>query len=128
FDKIAAFQYRNRTAVGTGDLTREAIVGTVGATFFEFFNAPPALGRYFSRAEDQVPTGTPVVVISYAFWHLQYGGRTDIIGTPLKIDKTSYAIIGVAPEDFTGMDDGGVPVAFIPITAYASAVRGPGWE
>jgi len=128
FDKIAAFQYRNRTAVGTGDQTREATVGTVSASFFEFFNARPALGRYFSRSEDQVPSGTPVVVISYPFWRLQYGGRTDIIGTPLKIEQATYTIIGVAAEGFTGMDDGGVPVAFIPITAYASAVRGPGWE
>jgi predicted permease len=114
--------------VGTGDQTREATVGTVSASFFEFFNARPALGRYFSRSEDRVPAGAPVTVISYPFWQLQYDGRTDIIGTTLKIDKTSYTIIGVAAEDFTGMDDGGVPVAFIPITAYASAVRGPGWE
>jgi predicted permease len=128
FDKIAAFQYRNRTPVGTGEQTREATVATVSAAFFEFFNARPALGRYFSRAEDQVPAGTPVAVLSYPFWQLQYGGRTDVIGTPLKIDQATYTIIGVAAEDFTGMNDGGVPVAFIPITAYATAVRGPGYE
>jgi predicted permease len=128
FDKIAAFQYRPRTPVGVGEQTKEATVATVSATFFEFFNAPPALGRYFSRAEDQVPAGTPVAVLSYPFWQLQYAGRADIVGTPLKVDQATYTIIGVAPEDFTGMNDGGVPVAFIPITAYAMAYRGPGWE
>jgi predicted permease len=128
FSNVAAFQYRPRMAVGTGESTREATVGTVSASFFEFFDARPALGRFFSRAEDRVPAGTPVVVLSYPFWQLELGGRTDVLGMPLKIDQATYTIIGVAPESFTGVSDGAAPVAFIPITAYATAVRGPGYE
>src|SRR5439155_8244105 len=45
----------------------------------------------------------------------------------LKVDKATYTIIGVAPEGFAGVIDGAVPVAFIPITAHASSVRGPAY-
>ncbi len=127
FSAVAAFQNRPRMAIGTGEGTREATVATVSATFFDFFDAPPALGRYFSRAEDAVPAGTPVVVLSYPFWQLQFGGRADVLGTKLKMDEGTYTVIGVAPEDFAGVTDGSVPVAFIPITAYATAYRGPSY-
>ena len=33
-------------------------------SFFGFFDAPPAIGRYFTAAEDSTPTGTPVAVLS----------------------------------------------------------------
>jgi predicted permease len=125
FSKIAAFQNRPRTAVGAGEQTIEATVATVNATFFEFFNARPALGRFFSRAEDQIPAGTPVVVLSYPFWQLQYGGRSDVLGTQIKVDKSTYTVIGVAPEGFAGVSEGAEPVAYVLITAYAMALRGP---
>ena len=40
-------------------------VGVVSASFFGFFDAPPALGRYFNAAEDQPPNGTAVAVLGY---------------------------------------------------------------
>src|SRR6266571_278146 len=46
FDEFAAFQSR-RLPIGTGEAARERIVGVVSSTFFRFFDAPSALGRYF---------------------------------------------------------------------------------
>ena len=42
------------------EATREMLVGVVSASFFGFFDAPPALGRYFSAQEDLPPSGSPV--------------------------------------------------------------------
>src|SRR5690606_37932713 len=52
-------------AVGVGTDAREMHVGVVSASFFGFFDAPPALGRYFSAREDAPPDGTPVAVLGY---------------------------------------------------------------
>ena len=93
------------------------------AAYFELFEARPALGRFFSAAEDSVPMGTPVVVLGHAFWRTRYGGRTDILGEEIRIGRTTCTIVGVAPEGFVGMSDEGVPVAFMPITAYAWGMR-----
>ena len=108
-------------AVGVGDQAREMVVGAVGAAFFGFFDAPPAIGRYFTAAEDTPPEGGSVVVLSHSFWQTQYGGRADAVGSTLRIGPVLYTVIGVAPEGFVGLWPDRPPAAFIPITRYGSA-------
>src|SRR5437762_1187766 len=109
-------------AIGVGTEAREMRVAMVSASFFGFFDAPPALGRYFTTAEDYPPNGTPVAVLAYAFWQTRYGGRPEALGSTLQIGPTVYTIIGVAPKGFVGLWQVQRPVAFIPITAYGSAM------
>ena len=125
FAQIAGFGYRG-LAVGTGDDAREMMVGTVSASFFDFFDAPPVLGRYFSAREDTLPAGAPVVVLSHAFWQTRYGGRADALGSSLQIGRVHFAVIGVAPPRFVGVSEEEPPVAFIPITTFAGLVAGIG--
>ena len=121
FARTAEFTAR-KLAIGVGDAAREMQVGVVSASFFGFFDAPPALGRYFSAREDKPPSGTPVVVLSYGLWQTRYAGRTDVLGTTLQIGPTVYTVIGVAPAGFVGLWPSQPPVAFIPITSYAAGV------
>ena len=106
-------------AVGIGEAAREMPVGIVSATFWRFFDAAPVLGRYFTAREDSIPAGSPVVVLSYAFWQAQYGGSRDVIGQTLQVGPVPCTIIGVTPPGFVGIADEGVPVAFIPATLFA---------
>ena len=117
FDRAEAVSSR-MLAVGTADEAREMNVGTVSAGFFQLFDAPPALGRYFTTEEDTPPSGTPVVVLSHAYWQLHYGGR-NVLGTSLRVGDAVYTIIGVAPEGFVGIDDVNPSAMFIPITSFA---------
>lgn len=124
---IAAFQTRLEP-VGDGVDARERPVTVASASYFDFFEAPPALGRYFTAQEDEVPQGAPVVVLGYAFWKSQFGGRADVLGQKIHIGrKLLCTIIGVAPDGFNGMTDQGVPAMYIPITAYAMDLRGPSY-
>jgi predicted permease len=120
-----------KLAVGVGDAAREMQIGAVSASFFGFFDAPPALGRYFSTQEDTPPDGAPVAVLSYAMWKTRYGGRSDALGSTLQIGPTTYTIIGVAPQGFVGLSPEQPPVAYIPITSYAAGtgveLRGENW-
>src|SRR5207247_3186979 len=109
-------------AIGVGTEAREMRVAMVSATFFGFFDAPPALGRYFTAAEDFPPNGTPVAVLAYAFWQTRYGGRPEALGSTLQIGPTVYTIIGVAPKGFVELWQVQRPVAFILITAAGSAM------
>src|SRR5439155_1443244 len=65
FARTAAFTEED-IAIGVGTDAREMRVGIVSASFFGFFDAPPALGRYFTAAEDTPPNGTPVAVLALA--------------------------------------------------------------
>ncbi|HEU4586014.1 MAG TPA: ABC transporter permease [Gemmatimonadaceae bacterium] len=118
-------------AIGVGADAREMQVGAVSASFFGFFDAPPALGRYFSAQEDAPPDGTPVVVLSYAMWQTRYGGRSDALGSTLQIGPTVYTVIGVAPRGFVGLWPEQPPVAYIPVSSYAAGVgirlKGESW-
>ncbi|MEP6496087.1 MAG: ABC transporter permease [bacterium] len=118
FSATAGYAER-KMAIGVGEASRDMQVGAVSASFFQFFDAPPVLGRYFTTVEDATPTGTPVTVLSYAFWERNFGRRADALGTKVQIGPTIYTVIGVAPEGFAGLWPDQPPAAFIPITAYA---------
>ena len=124
FDALAAFQTRI-LAIGEGTETHEVKVTVASASYFSFFDVRPALGRFYGPAEDSVPAGAPVVVLGYDYWQSHFGGRPDIINQKLRIDRSTFTVIGVAPKGFVGAGDQGVPAAFLPITAYASSIRGP---
>jgi len=120
-EALALFAER-RFAIGAGEDARELPVGVVSASFWGFFDAPPAAGRYFTTREDTIPEGAPVVVLSYAYWQAQYGGSPDVIGRSIQIGPMPLTIIGVTPPGFVGLADEGTPVAFIPSTLYAYGV------
>jgi putative ABC transport system permease protein len=118
FDRTAAVAYRS-LAIGAGEDAHEMTVAATSATFFGFFDARPALGRFFGTDEDHTPTGAQVAVISYGFWQTRYGGRPDVLGTKLYVGNAIYTVIGVAPDGFAGVTEGPTPAAFIPITTFA---------
>src|SRR5256886_17166239 len=84
FARTAAFTEHD-LAVGVGAEAREMRVGIVSASFFGFFDAPPALGRSFTAAPARPPDGTGVAVLAYPFLQARYGGRRDAPGAPLPI-------------------------------------------
>ena len=131
FTALAGHTLR-QLAIGTGDAAREMNVGVVSHNFFGFFDASPALGRYFTAAEDTTPAGAPVAVLSHTMWQTQYGGRTDVLGTTMQIGAVVYTVIGVAPRGFVGLWADRPPAAYIPITSYGALqntcrARGRAW-
>jgi len=119
FDVTAAFTV-NDAAIGVGEDAREMRIAAVSATYWSFFDARPALGRFFTAAEDTTPTGAAVAVLSYPFWQTRYGSAPDVLGKRLKIANADYTIIGVAPQGFAGVTTDRTPVLFVPITTYAA--------
>ncbi|HVT38648.1 MAG TPA: ADOP family duplicated permease [Gemmatimonadaceae bacterium] len=117
FSSIATFATWNK-AIGDGESVREMPVAGVSASYFDFFDARPAVGRFFSTAEDSVPMGSPVVVLSYSYWQLAFGGRADVLGQQVRINQTLCTVIGVAPPNFIGVPDERAPTMWIPITTF----------
>jgi len=119
--QLAALAYR-RMAVGDGEETQPLAIGLVSASFFDFFDARPVLGRFFGPQEDSLPAGRAVAVLSHGFWQSRYAGRQDVLGSTLRIGKAMFTVIGVAPPGFEGTSDDRAPVAFVPITAFAATI------
>ncbi len=119
FSEFAAIS-PNDLVVGTGEAAHEAHVVAASASFFDFFSARPALGRFFTAQEDSLPAGANVAVLGYGYWQSHFGGR-NVIGETLDLGYLQCTIIGVAPAGFAGIADGPAPDLYIPITVYGNA-------
>jgi putative ABC transport system permease protein len=111
-------------AVGEGLTIRRVNGAQVTPSFFTFFHAPPALGRYFADSENLPPAGTPVVVLSHAMWATEFGANASALGQLLSVGGVKHTIIGVAPKGFVGIWPDQPPAVFIPIASYG-AMRSP---
>jgi putative ABC transport system permease protein len=118
--QIAA-HYETELVFGTGEAAHEERTGLVSASFWPLFGVKPALGRFFTAAEDQLPQGTPVAVLGYGYWQSHFGGAREVIGKPIRIGRSDYTIIGVTPPGFSGVSLRSI-AAFIPITAGGADV------
>ena len=118
FSQSAAF-FPTTVAVGSRTSARERPIAAVSASYFDFFDARPAQGRFFTKAEDTTPEGASVAVVSHAYWTSELGAR-DVIGQPIQIGNIVCTIIGVTPPGFVGIADGDAPVAYLPITTFGA--------
>ena len=130
FERTAIGSAGSRTMGIAPDAVDVAVAG-VSASFFELFDAPPALGHYFSAEDDRPPAGTPVAVLGYAAWQARFGGRRDVLGTAIRLDGIAYTIVGVAAPGLVGMWPERPPAVFLPfasLTATGDASpREPWW-
>jgi predicted permease len=79
----------------------------VSGEFFPVLGIAPALGRLFSLRDDYRGCGTsPGAVISYAFWHSEFGGDPGAIGRDLTLNGRRARVIGVVQPGFAGLTVG----------------------
>ncbi len=86
---------------------------------FQTLGVTPAAGRLIGREDDRRGGATAVAVLSHSFWQREYGGKASAIGSKLTIEGHPFAIIGVAPAWFSGVEVGTQFEVAVPITAEA---------
>jgi len=77
----------------------DAIAFTVSTNAFGLLGVKPTLGRDFVPA-DEASGAAPVVILNHHFWESQFGGRRDVAGTSVLVNKAPATVIGVMPEGF----------------------------
>jgi putative ABC transport system permease protein len=90
----------------TGGAARYANGLWVSGDFFNVLGVTPAVGRMLNAADDQQGCGSPVAVLSYAFWQREYGGNPGVIGTTIALSGHPFEIVGVTPPAFFGVEVG----------------------
>jgi len=71
---------------------------------FTVMRVEPALGRAFRAEEDQVNGRDAVVVLGHALWAQEFASDPGVLGRKILLDGHEFTVIGVAPEEFTGLD------------------------
>src|SRR5262245_16959353 len=92
----------------------QASAEIVTGSYFPVLGVRPLLGRLLDDTDDQQPNAHPVVVVSAAFWKNRLGGRADIVGAKITINRHPMTVIGVADPQFHGLDWGGVTAIWLP--------------
>jgi len=72
----------------------------VSADYFRLFGAQVAIGRTFSRHEDE-PTGPHVAVIGYDLWRRRFGSNSNLAGRTISLEYSAYKVIGVLARGAT---------------------------
>jgi len=96
----------------------------VSGEFFSVLGIGPAGGQFFTAAQDRVPGANPVAVISWNFWQRDFAGDPAAVGRTLRIGQGTFQIIGIAPENFRGIQVGADSDVWVPITMQAQAIPG----
>jgi len=79
----------------------QPLVNTTFVTpeFFSLMATPIALGRAFDESESK-DSNSPVALISYDTWQVEYNGSSDVLTKKITINEVSFNIIGVVAEHF----------------------------
>jgi predicted permease len=96
FTSLSAAFVRDVTLTTPTD-ARTLLGLNVTPEFFRTFAVDPMIGRALSEYDDG---GRAVVVLSYGFWHRQFGGSFDAVGTTITLSGVPHEIVGVMPRDF----------------------------
>jgi predicted permease len=112
FEDIAAIRNYALNYTG-GDTPEQLAASQVSEGFFRVYGAPIIRGRPFTADED-LPGGPKVAVISYEFWQRRLEGAADVIGKTLPLSGDSYTIVGVTGPEFDLRDFGGNPDLWVP--------------
>ena len=100
FEAFGAYSAGNTQWPLTGDgPPLQVDVGMMTASAFELIGAFPQRGR-LPAAEEDVPDGPDLVLISDGLWVDRYGSDADIIGQTIELNGTSREVIGVMPRGY----------------------------
>lgn len=94
----------------------ERIIGEeVTAQYLSTLGTNVVLGHDFPADVDAHPDAPKLVIIGNALWQRRFNADPNVVGQLLRVDSSSYQVIGVLPASFHGMS--GKAEVLIPATA-----------
>ena len=105
--------FANLSIAGSSEL----VIGElVSRDYFGVLGVQPAIGRAFTADEFVAVGAAPVAILSHPFWQTRFAADPDVVGRTLRLNGTTYTIVGVAPESFGGMFPAVTAQMWLPVT------------
>src|SRR3984957_1483548 len=98
----------------------------ISGTYFQTLGVGAEKGRTINEADDASEGDHPVAVISQSFWKRSLGGDPAVLEHKLRLGKTTFSIVGVAPAEFFGTKVGEAPDVWVPLSMMEEVP--PGWK
>jgi predicted permease len=97
----------------------------VSGNLFRVMGVPPALGRDFLPEEDRVPGRDAVIVLGHALFKQEFGSDPSVVGRRVDLNGRPFTVIGIAPSQFTGLDQYVRTDFFVPLMMSAQLLTDP---
>lgn len=104
--ELAAILFRPAHLSRPGQAAHRTWVEFVSPNYFELAGTRPALGRLFLPGEGLAAGADLTVVLSYRYWRDQWGSDPSVVGRSIMVNGETCEVVGVAAEDFSGMQWG----------------------
>ena len=116
FDGLAAYRFYTFGLATSPQVQPQMRMGLlVSDNFFRVLGIQPALGRAFLPEEGKVSGRDAILVLSHDLWQNQFSADRAIIGRTVRLNGIDFTVVGVAPEQFTGLDPFIRPALFVPL-------------
>jgi predicted permease len=126
FEGLAAMELSQFGFAPTKRVLPEMKAGLlVSGNFFDVMQVTPQLGRGFRPDENSVPGRDAVAVISDDTWRSEFASSTEVIGRSVSVNGIEFRIVGVTPQNFSGVDQFFRPALYIPLMMSASLAGAP---
>ncbi len=113
FSELAAYR-SDQILFRAGDSIRRVHAESVSLDFFRVLGVDPIVGRTF--ISDDFRLGAPrAVVLKYGEWQKEFGGRPDIVGTEVVVDRVPGRVVGVMPQNFCSLFYGRAARVWVPL-------------
>jgi predicted permease len=89
----------------------------VSGNYFSMLGVNAVLGRTFTEGEGDINQPKAVAVLNHACWKRRFGGDLSAVGKTIRLNGRTFTIIGIAPEEFPGMEPWLELDLYIPIGA-----------
>jgi predicted permease len=113
-----------KTAAGRPPEPEQARGRLVSGNYFDVMRVPTVIGRPITIEDDRVANGSPVVVLSHAYWMRRFAGDRNVIGRSIIVNRAPFTIIGVAPPGFHGEVVGRMSDVWMPLTMQPTLMHG----
>jgi predicted permease len=101
--------YRDATAAIVERGEPELLSGLrVNYDFFNTLGVPMHLGRTFLPEEDR-PDRRFEIILSYGLWMRRFGGDPNVLGRVIRLNESSFTVVGVLPPGFRTLEIPGSP-------------------
>ena len=91
----------------------EYVVGN----FFDVLGVKPAIGRLIGPQDDELgSSNAAVAVLSWACWKNRFQRDPAVVGKRITVDAAPTTVIGVAPQEFFGLQVGAAPEIWLPVS------------
>jgi putative ABC transport system permease protein len=102
FAEMAASDDYRKTSLTVQRQTEVLNSAAVTPTYFSLLGVTPELGRSFQPGDDKLEQDH-VVILSHQLWERRFGSDPKVVGSTVRLDRETYAVIGVMPAKFSLM-------------------------